>query len=501
LFVLENVKRKIDPVAMSQIFTFWTTLKGRTAFENVFELAPGHYMKVSKGRVLTKKYWDIPFVPRKEQLSLSTEEICGRIRELLLDAVRIRLRADVPVGAYLSGGLDSSGITALVVQNFDSDVTTFGIRFEESAFDEGKHQSRMVDFLKTKHSELQATNEAIGASFMDCMWHCEKPILRTAPVPLFLLSTLVRDKGLKVVLTGEGADEIFGGYDIFREAKVRRFLSRHNNSQMRAALIGQLYRDVFQSNDRLRKTLPSFFARGLDRTDDPLFSHLIRWDDTSRIKTFFSAQLAEDIKNYDGYNEVRENLPKDFNAWDCVSQAQYLEIVIFLSNYLLSSQGDRVSMGHSLEIRPPYLDKRIIEFMALVPSKWKITGMDEKHVLKKCFRGIIPDEIRNRPKHPYRAPIRQSLLSGKTADYTLEMLSENSLKESGLFDFRKVALLLRKIRNADRASEIDSMALVGMVSSQIIYNKFIKNFPRGNRGSLEINLLVDRRNAAMRGAS
>jgi len=166
-------------------------------------------LKLSAGKVEVRRYWDVPFVPCSEQSNLSADQMCASIRELLLDAVRIRLRADVPVGAYLSGGLDSSGVTTLVVRNFNSRVTTFGIRFEESAFDEGKYQNRMAEFLRTDHSEIRATNEAIGASFQDCMWHCEKPILRTAPVPLFLLSKHVRQRGLKVVLTGEGADEFW----------------------------------------------------------------------------------------------------------------------------------------------------------------------------------------------------------------------------------------------------------------------------------------------------
>ena len=152
-------------------------------------------------------------------------------------------------------------------------------------------------------------------------------------------------------------------------------------------------------------------------------------------------------------------------------------------------------MGHSLEIRPPYLDKRIIEFMGQVPSKWKITGIDEKHILKKCFRGIIPDEITNRPKHPYRAPIKQSLLSGPTANYVLDMLSENSLKEAGLFDSKKVGLLLRKIQNTDRVSEVDSMALVGIASSQIVYEQFIKSFPKSVNGPLATKVVIDRRTA------
>ena len=334
-----------------------------------------------------------------------------------------------------------------------------GIRFEEDGFDEGEHQHSMVSFLGSNHSELLARNEEIGTSLPTVLWHCEKPLLRTAPVPLFLLSGLVRDNHLKVVLTGEGADEVFGGYNIFREAKVRRYWAKRPDSGRGPALIGRLYPYIFK-NERLRKTLQGFFARGLDRPDDPLFSHLIRWDNTSKTKTFFSRELRAEIGKYDGYEEVRQSLPAGYSGWDYLAKAQFLEISIFLSNYLLSSQGDRVAMAHSLEIRVPYLDWRILEFMGRVPSKWKIRGLDEKHILKKSFDGTLPPEITRRPKHPYRAPIKQALMNQKTTEYVKDCLSETSLKRSGLFDFGKVARLVKKLEETKDPSEINGMALV-----------------------------------------
>jgi asparagine synthase (glutamine-hydrolysing) len=493
LFVNQNVPRRLDPIALDQIFTFWTTLKDRTAFEGIRELPPGHYLKASNGKIEIGKYWDIPFVPRHEQLDLSVNEICENIRALLLDSVRIRLRADVPVGAYLSGGLDSSGITAIVVQNFDSDVTTFGIRFEENAFDEGRHQDQMKAFLKTKHNELQATNDKIGESFADCLWHCEKPLLRTAPVPLMLLSKLVQEHGLKVVLTGEGADEVFGGYDIFREAKSRKFLARFPGSRRRASLTEQLYAHIFNDKTRARQSLPMFFGKGLDTIADPLFSHLLRWENTSRIKAFFSEGLKEAIGDYNGFAEVRESLPAGFSQWDCVSQAQYLETTIFLSNYLLSSQGDRMAMANSLEIRPPYLDKRIIEYMCRVPSKWKILGMNEKHILKKAYKGVIPDDITGRTKHPYRAPVKNSLLNGRAGDEAREMLSGNAINKAGLFDAKKVNLLVAKLEKVRDGSEVDNMALAGILSSQIIHKQFIESFPSKPVFLPDANLVIDKR--------
>ncbi|MEA3226532.1 MAG: asparagine synthase (glutamine-hydrolyzing), partial [Planctomycetota bacterium] len=497
IFMSDNVTREIDPVAMDQIFTFWTTLTPRTVFKDIYELPPGHYLKTSNGKVTFKKYWDIPLCGRQEQSDLSPQEICQQVQDLLQDAVRIRLRADVPVGCYLSGGLDSSGASALVVKNFNSDVRTFGIRFEQDEFDEGEHQERMVSFLGTDHTEIQATNEKIGASLPECLWHCEKPVLRTAPIPLFLLSDVVNKSGYKVVLTGEGADEVFGGYNIFREAKVRRFWARYPRSQSRPELLGELYPYIF-NNPRLKRTLQSFFARGLNKTDDPIYSHLIRWENTSRLKTFFSADLGKAIGPYCGYEQVRQSLPKAYEKADNLAKAQYLEMSIFLSNYLLSSQGDRVAMAHSLEIRLPYLDPRVIDFMGRVPAKWKIMGLNEKHILKKSFQGILPDEIAGRSKHPYRAPIKQSLLNEKTAEYTREALSEKSLEKAGLFDAGKVARLLRKLERLDSPSEIDNMALVGILSSQLVHSQFIEGFPARGGCSASPSLIVDRRSEALR---
>jgi asparagine synthase (glutamine-hydrolysing) len=496
IFMDERVPRRIDPVAMDQVFTFWTTLSPGTVFENVYELPPGHYMTVSNGKVSIEKYWDIPLYPRGDQLNLSPGDIRQQILDLLYDAIRIRLRADVPVGCYLSGGLDSSGVTAMVVKNFDNDVRTFGIRFEEGRFDEGRHQSQMVSYLNVNHTDIRATNEMIGMSLPDCLWHCEKPLLRTGPVPLSLLSDVVRKSGFKVVLTGEGADEVFAGYNIFREAKARRFWAKYPDSKKRMGLIGELYPYIF-NNPRLTTMLQSFFGRDLDKVDDPLFSHLLRWENTSRIKTFFSKELKGAIGPYSGYEQVKQSLPKTYEQADDLTKAQYLEMAIFLSNYLLSSQGDRVAMAHSVEIRVPFLDFRVIDYMGRVPAKWKLLGLDEKHILKKCFEGILPDEIIHRPKNPYRAPIKQSLFNRKTTETTRQVLSEASLKKAGMFDADRVARLLRKVQSTENLSEIDSMALVGILSSQIMYHQFVDDFPSKPVDAVCPDLIVDRRSGAL----
>jgi asparagine synthase (glutamine-hydrolysing) len=495
IFMNPKVPREIDPVAMDQIFTFWVPLPGRTPFKGIRELPAGHYLTFRNGKADVTRYWDAPFTPKKEQLDWSPDRISEQIQILLKEATRIRLRADVPVGTYLSGGLDSSGITALVAQNFNRNVQTFGIRFDEADYDEGLYQREMVEFLGVKHTELCVSNADIGAALPDVIWHCEKPLLRTAPVPLYLLAKTVRAGNLKVVLTGEGSDEVFGGYNIFREASVRRFWAKFPASQKRADLISHLYPYIFK-DPKMKPMMQAFFARGLDQTGNPLFSHLLRWENTSRIKSYFSNELKSSVGSYSGYDEVRDSLPEAFQSWDHLAQAQYLEMTLFMSNYLLSSQGDRMAMGHSVEIRMPYLDFNVMNFMGRVPAVWKILGMKEKYILKKSFRGILPDQIVQRPKHPYRAPVSGSLMSSGLKDQMEERLSEASLQQSGLFDPAKTARLIKKAKAEPRLDETDSMALAGILTAQILSDRFIEKFTRCDPNTLSPGLVIDRRSKA-----
>ncbi|MBN1361371.1 MAG: asparagine synthase (glutamine-hydrolyzing) [Sedimentisphaerales bacterium] len=489
-----GMPRRLDPVALDQIFTFWTTLSARTAFEGIQEMPPGCYLLCRQGRPVVRRYWDVPLVSRQDQATDNLDRLSEQVYETLLDAVRLRLRADVPVGSYLSGGLDSSIVTSLIVKNFNNAVRTFGITFEEAGFDEQDYQNEMVRFLRCNHSEIQTTNESIGAQFQQALWHCEKPVLRTAPIPMLRLSRLVRDSGFKVVLSGEGADEVFGGYNIFREAKIRRFWARSPQSQRRANLIGHLYPYIF-NDPRLRRTQRDFFAKGLDRVESPTYSHHLRWGNAGRLKGFFSDELKRRIGRYDPCAEVIGSLPDSFRRVDHFAQAQYLEMTIFLSNYLLSSQGDRMAMANSVETRLPYLDYRIVEFMARVPARWKILGLDEKHILKRTFKGQLPERIRTRPKHPYRAPIRQGLLAGAAGAHTRDMLAPTSIDRAGLFDSKRVALLLQKGERSSHFSELDSMALVGILSTQSIVEHFVDRFPTACE-DVRPCLLIDRRNAA-----
>jgi len=481
----------LNPHALDQIFTFWTPLPGATVFEGIRELEPGHTLTYDARGPALRRYWDIPYRAVDTHAGQDPDAVADNIMTLLMDATRIRLRADVPVGSYLSGGLDSSGITALISRHFNRNVRTFGVRFEEEIFDEGAYQNEMAAALGVEHRELRAGNALIAGAFPRAVLQCEAPILRTAPVPMFLLSRFVREQGIKVVCTGEGADEVFGGYDIFREALVRRFVLRQPDSACRPRLFERLYPQIFRSA-RERASLREFMSRGPADPREAFFSHAVRWTNTARIKQFFSKDLQADLAGYLATDELAGLLPPGFGDRDTLAKAMYLEDKLFLSGYLLTSQGDRMAMANSVEIRPPYLDPRIIDLMAGVPPHWKIRGLDEKHLLKKAFRGILPPSITGRTKHPYRAPIQKAFAGRLGAGECAEALSERAVREAGLFDPIKVGRLVAKIETGESRSETEGMALAGILSTQILARDFVRAEP-APAAALRWDVRVDRR--------
>jgi len=479
IFADPSILRSIDAEALSQIFTFWTTITPKTAFKDIFELPPGHFMTVTeKGPSIPQQFWTTPTFSREERWQGTFAEAKEELTCLLKDAIRLRLRADVPVGAYLSGGLDSSIISALIAKDFNNHLRTFSLCFQENPFDESVYQNELVRQLKTEHSEIRVANQDIRDNLPNVIWQCEKPLLRTGPVPLFSLSKLVRDSQFKVVLTGEGADEVFGGYNIFKEAKLRKFWARQPESKWRPLLVERLYPYIFKNPSRARLFIQQFFSVKADDLADPFFSHQVRWRNSGKNKSFFSKQLQADLHDYDPLSAVINRLPVGFAQKDVFSKAQFLEMDIFLSNYLLSSQGDRVGMGNSIELRLPFLDFRVIEFAARLPAHWKIKGLNEKYILKEAFKDVVPPNIRKRPKQPYRAPIKEAFPADQQGGYIHELLSGKMINEYGYFDSGKVSLLGKRFGRESKqaANETQNMALIGILTTQLLHRQYIVDF-------------------------
>jgi asparagine synthase (glutamine-hydrolysing) len=473
LFRYPGVRAELDPLGLDQTFTFWSPLAPRTAFKGVSEVPPGHQLIAENGSFRVEPYWQLRFPRRSEQVAMTETEAGDKVENLLADATRIRMRADVPVGAYLSGGFDSSATTALA-QRHNEGLRTFSLEFEVPELDESVYQRQLVEALGTDHSALRCMNGDIAAIFPQVIRHTERPIVRSAPAALFLLSRQVRDHGFKVVLTGEGADEVFGGYDIFKEALVRRFWSRQPQSKWRPLLLRRLYPYLAGLQSQPVKYLQAFFGNGLENHDDPLFSHLPRFALTRRITQFYSGDLRSTINGYDPLQELRETLPADFASWHPLSRAQYLETGCLLPGYILSSQGDRVAMAHGVEGRFPFLDHRVVELGATLPARLKVQGLREKHVLRKQLGRHLPSSIVERPKQPYRAPDSESFVKERSG-YVDALLAPDAIARAGYFEPRAVRRLVEKCRNPHGAvSAGDNMAFVGILSTQLLHSSFIQ---------------------------
>jgi asparagine synthase (glutamine-hydrolysing) len=489
-----TIPRALDPVGLAETFTFWTVVPPQSVFAGVTELEPGHVRIVAQGRIRDRAFWTPAYSTAPSPEPRSIEEAVDVVAGALEQAVRLRmLRADVPVGSYLSGGLDSSLIAALGRRVKGDRFLTFSIRFEDAEYDETAYQRAVADLIESDHREILVRRRDIAEAFPEVVAHAERPLLRTAPAPLFLLSRLVHDSGIKVVLTGEGADEMFAGYDLFREGKVRRFWGRHPESRLRPRLLERLYPYLARSPIAQQAMAREFFGRGREGWRAPGFAHRPRWDSAAALQRLFAADVRAAAQDTDVVARLLATLPAEFRDWPFLAQDQYLEVRTLLSGYLLSSQGDRMLMAHSVEGRFPFLDPEVVELANALPAEHKLRVLDEKHVLKRVARGLVPDEVLRRPKQPYRAPDALSFVGDTAPDWVGQLLAPGAAKAAGVFEPRAVERLWHKCRMARGAgqfSNADNMALVGVLSTHLLYEQLVRRAPERS-ADVEVTTLVD----------
>ncbi|HEY8218501.1 MAG TPA: asparagine synthase (glutamine-hydrolyzing) [Methylobacter sp.] len=473
---------RISPAALDQVFTFWAVRSPNTLFEDIFAVAPGHMLALENGLLRESVYWDWRFPEQDDYHQGSDADLTEQLYDLLADATSIRLRADVPVGAYLSGGLDSSALVALIRRHSDAPLKTFSIGFKEQSLDESFFQKQLIKHLGVENSQILCQNRDIAENFPVTIFHAETAILRTAPSPMRQLSGLVRDSGYKVVLTGEGADEVLGGYDLFKEAKIRQFWARHPQSEWRPLLLKVLYPYLENSSSQAKAYLQKYYSIGLDKPEQPGFSHLTRWFTTSQCKVFFSQELNARLHE-NAVNRLTEQLPLAFDNWHSFNRAQYLEAKTLMGDYLLCSQGDRMLMANSVEGRFPFLDHRLIEFANRLNPRLKMRALNEKYLFKQAMKSQLPKQILERHKQPYRAPDIPAFFSDHPPAYADDLLSEEKLRRYGYFDAKKVGFLLKKASSGSSFAYKDNMALVGVLSTQLCHYFFIEKFSQSTQGA------------------
>lgn len=473
LFASGLVPAALDHVAVWETLHLWAPTDRRSVFEGVESLPPGSIAHLPLGGELrVRRYWSVDFDDRHVDRGLTEEDAIDEIEWLLDDAIRLRLRADVPVAAYLSGGLDSSLICAVAQRHLGGALQTFSLAFEHDRYDERAYQASVAAELGTNHRSVIARDRDIGVLLPQAVVHAENVLIRSAPAPLLELSRLVRESGMKVVLTGEGADEMFGGYDLFKETKVRQFWSREPESDCRPALLERLYPylALSEAGPRLAR---QFYAVGLDEPEALDFSHRIRWSNTARVARFFAPDVLRTVDRHRPVDALFETVPDEVRRWRPLARAQYLEVRTLLSQYLLSSQGDRMMMANSVEGRFPFLDHRFAELSARLPDHLKIRGLVEKYILKKVAAPLVPAAVVERAKYPYRAPIAEALTGPSAPEWSRELLGAEAVGRAGVFDPDKVSRLVAKLATGARPSEADNMAIMAIASTQLLADAFV----------------------------
>ncbi|MBC7278368.1 asparagine synthase (glutamine-hydrolyzing) [Nocardioides sp.] len=475
LYASPDVPRELDPAGLAQALTLWSAVAPRTVFRDVAQVPPGSYLSFRDGVEVERRYWAPSFPPAGAEELTDLEANAEALRTALTAATRLRFeRSDVPVAAYLSGGIDSAVTAATIaagraMSGASAPLHTFSLRFAEAEFDEGGFQALMAERLGTVHHDVVVGERDIAEVFPQVVRHAETPLLRTAPAPMFLLSRLVREAGFKVVVTGEGADEVLGGYDIFREAKIRDLWLRDPSAA--EAAVGQLYPWMHRSPNQAPAFARHFFSRNL-AADDLAMSHRPRWDSTAVL----TSMLRPELRSLGGAAEgVVAAMPAAAASWDPVARAQWLEMTTLLPGYILASQGDRMLMGNSVEGRFPFLDPHVAELAGRIPAEHKIWGMDEKHLLKRAFADLVPDQILHRPKQPYRAPDAASFFAGGTPDWVFDVTSSTALEAAGVFRPELVQRLLEKAaRTGGRGlGNTDNMRLVAVLSTQLLHSELL----------------------------
>src|SRR5438034_1785527 len=467
LLVTGEVERALDPQGLDEVFTFWAARPPRTPFRRVCALEPGCCARWQDGRLTVRRYYALDYA----EAAAEPADALDALDELLRSAVRLRLQADVPVGGYLSGGIDSSIVCALAAAGSTHALRTFSVTFEDPALDESGYQLAVAADVRSRHAVRRIGRGDIARVFPHVIRHTETPLVRTAPAPLYLLSGIVQEHGIKVVLTGEGSDEVFLGYDLFKEAIIRLLCWQRPQSRRLPQLLDGLYPDIAPAARKGEFWRRYFLAAGAP--GDPLFSHLPRFLLTARIKDFYSAEFRAGLGRFDPLAELRGRLPHGFGTWSPLARATYLEMTTLLSPYLLSSQGDRMAMAHGIELRVPYLDHHLFEFAAALPGRSKLRGLREKDVLRRWARGLLPPAVIGRRKQPYRAPDVPAFFDGRPPEYVEALLDPASLARTGIFNPPAVAGLVRRCRQGRRRGLRESQALVAMLSTELWHREFL----------------------------
>ncbi len=446
------VRREVDLVGMDQFFSLPHTVSPRTMFKNIKNLAPGHLMYAEAGKpdLILKQYWDLDYPLLNEEIERHSESYyMERIEELLLQSIKFRTRADVDVGAFLSGGLDSSLIVCMMKALSQNRRKIFSVDFENEEFSERKYQKIVADQLEYEHYSVPFKVDDIAERLEKVIYHTEAPVKESYNSATMALAAKARAQGIKVILTGEGSDELFAGYpsyrfDQFRKLRNQNDLSSDEEKMLRSKVWG----------DPLFKYEADFLKLKEDK------------------KAIYSQQLNGCFDDFDFTNHQLVNQSK-ITGRHVIHQRSYIDLKVRLMDHLVSDHSDRMLMASSVEGRFPFLDINLVNFIRTVPPDLKLNNFKEKYILKQTAKKFVPDAIINREKYIFIAPGSPFLLR-KNYDWINDLLSYETIKRQGYFNADEVERLKKKYLDPDfslkTSIDTDYMLMI------IMFCLFIKTF-------------------------
>jgi asparagine synthase (glutamine-hydrolysing) len=467
------VSARPDPRGINHLFTFFSMPGPVTCFEGVSSLTPGHYLDIqlgagAPGRVSEKIYWQMDYPDEGDEDKRDLSILIKEFEDLMLAAVSRRLRADVPVVSYLSGGVDSSTVVAMASKVLDRPIPSFTIQIKAEGLDESAEASLVANHIKTEPIVVGVGAAEVLNTYPELIRAAEAPVVDTSCAALLLLAREVHARGYKVALTGEGADEWLAGYPWH---KVNRVLS---------------WFDVFglPVSQWLRRTFvrlsgsPMHPRANLKRAQDAIGGHN-GWIDIYGLMSlsklrFFSPQLMEEVRDQIPYEDLGFNLER-MRRWHPLNRELCLSARAHLAGLLLNAKGDRVAMNSSVETRYPFLDEDVFSFMARVPPRYKLKGLTDKYLLRKMADRWLPQQIAWRRKAMFRAPF-DSFHLDVAPPFVEQLLSDESLARTGYFDPKAVShwrKAFRTIREGSMLRISTEMGLVGVLSTQLWHHTFI----------------------------
>jgi asparagine synthase (glutamine-hydrolysing) len=407
-----SVPREVDLTGLDQVFSFPGLVSPRTVVRNVSSLKPGHRITVNRERVAVEEYWDLDY-PKASECSYDKPEsysIDG-LEDILFRSVKLRLQADVPIGFYLSGGLDSSLIAAAIAKvSGNGRSRSFSIGFTDAEINEAKYQHQMARHVNSTHHEIVFDESEVIQRLSDMIFHCECPVKETYNTCSMALSEAVRRAGIKVVLTGEGADEWFAGYVGYRFDSIR--VRQNKRAEQESPRENELREQVWGDKNVIYEVNLS----SLQQQNTELYSNA--------VNEYFA---DFNCLNHEVVNKER------LLGRHVMHQRSYLDFKLRLADHLLSDHGDRMALANSVEARYPFLDKDLVEFARYIPPDLKLRGFTEKYVLKRIAEKYIPKNVVDREKFGFRAPGSPFLLK-QNIEWINDLLSYERIKRQGYFN-------------------------------------------------------------------